>query len=273
MVKRLLLLLLSCYIVLLDANAWSGVSPSGAKSIAKCNASVAYVDVWSVVHNPACLSNFESITCAVDYENRFLLPEMSLKSAVAVLPSQLCNFSVFYMDFGLPAWRESQMKLSFSRRFGHRVGCGLQFSYKSQKLPERGGLASSFGFDMGAVVSISKKTDIGISVFDLANSHFRVDEVVEFIPRIIRIGGRSDLSSSVSVGYELCKYETETADFRFGVDWKAAERFNIRVGCDSRICLAAGLGFELGVVTVDFACSYHQFLGYSPSISLQIERK
>src|SRR5256885_5366971 len=75
--------------------------PVGARSAGVANASVTCSDLWSAFHNQAGLALLKKISAGVYFENKFLLPDLSLKSfAIAVPSSKLGSFALSATMFG-----------------------------------------------------------------------------------------------------------------------------------------------------------------------------
>jgi len=249
----------------------NNIYPSGAQATAMSKAVSGLYHPWAIVSNAAGLSRIKKISLSIDYENRFLVPELSMCSATCTLPTRLGNFSALYSRFGPNYCREDQLLLAFSRTLARRTDVGITFGYYGQRYPESGKTGSTIGFNLGALFEINPNTHLGISVSNPLSTPTLVSGRKEYLAWLIRAGGSSFLSKNLLLGYELEVGQNQQIVIRTGFDWEAATSFHLRLGFDSRPRLSSGIGFQYQILTLDLAFAYHLYLGYSPTFSLRIE--
>jgi hypothetical protein len=249
------------------------ILPSGARSLSLGKAMVAVHQPGALTHNPAGLASIPKTTFVLDYENRFLIPELSLAGFSATVPFAPGNISIALSSFGPSAWQEMTAGLSMSRFFGDKFSSGLTLRYFGQKLPESGKIASAFGFDLGCIVQITNHSQLGLSLLNPLSSSMAYASRKEKIPYAIRIGGSTSYQKILVLLWEIEKEQHQPLLLKTGLEWKIADQFFLRMGFDSLPRFSSGFGFDMGQLRVDVAFGYHQYLGYSPSVTLQYELK
>jgi hypothetical protein len=251
--------------------AQSLTHPTGAKSVSMARALTGEYHTWAIAHNPAGSAKVTKAVFAIDYENRFLVPELSVRSATATLPSSSGNFALLYSSFGPSHWNESHTALSYSRFLGKQISCGLTFDYFRQKLPETGKSASAIGFGLGTIVHVSPDVRLGFCVKNPFSQPIGYPLGKAPIPWKVHLGGTAKISPTLILVGEITKEKSQKAVYQLGSEWNLVAPCYLRWGIDSQTRFSAGLGFVHHLFQFDIAFSYHSFLGYTPTISLQIE--
>jgi hypothetical protein len=68
------------------------------------NASVSLYDVWSAHHNQAGLGFVRTISAGVNYENRFMVKEISTRGGALAIPVKAGTFGLVYHQLWLPTY-------------------------------------------------------------------------------------------------------------------------------------------------------------------------
>ncbi len=247
----------------------SNVSPSGAQAAAMSKAVSGLIHPWAIASNAAGLSRIKKTTFSIDYENRFLVQELSLGSATCTLPTHLGNFSILFSTFGPSYCREDQLLFAYSRAIARRIDLGFTFGYYGQRCPDSGNIGSSIGFNLGALFEIHPNTHLGLSVSNPLSTPMKISGKKEYLPWLIKAGGNSFLSKTLLLGYQFDIEKNQKMMVRAGFDWEAAPGFHLRLGFDSRPRFSSGIGFQYQAITIDMAFAYHLYLGYSPTFTIK----
>ncbi|MCF8278729.1 MAG: hypothetical protein K9J17_18525 [Flavobacteriales bacterium] len=251
------------------ANAQTSDFPIGARSAGMANASVALTDIWAVHHNQAALVGLEQAGVAVYYENRFLLSEMNLQGATAVLPTQrLGVFGLSYSRFGNKLYNQSRYGLSYGKKLFKFLSVGLQLSYLNTTIAENYGSRHSFIAEIGLLSQVTSRLRIGFHAFNLTRTKL-ADAYDERVPMNFRLGAQYDFSQKVRIAVEAEKDLELPAVFKMGIEYYPAKIFAIRVGIGTQPFHADfGLGLNMKNLHFDIAGSIHPVLGFSPKASL-----
>ncbi len=265
--KRLLLLIL----VITSLSGFSQTSdfPIGARSAGMANASVALTDLWAVHHNQAAMVGLEQAGVAAYYENRFLLSNLNLQGATAVLPTPKAGvFGISYARFGNKLFNQSRYGFAYGKRLWKFLSVGLQLSYLNTTLAEDYGSRHSFIAEIGLLSQITPKFRVGFHAFNLTRTQL-AEDYDERVPMNFRLGAQYDFSKKVKVAVEGEKDLELPPVFKLGVEYFPADVFAIRVGVGTAPFHADfGLGLRLKFLHFDIAGSMHPVLGFSPKASL-----
>ncbi|MCF8464324.1 MAG: hypothetical protein K9G41_05765 [Flavobacteriales bacterium] len=251
------------------ANGQTSDFPIGARSAGMANASVALTDIWAVHHNQAALVGLEQAGVAAYYENRFLLSNLNLQGATAVLPTPKVGvFGISYSRFGNKLYNQSRYGLAYGKKLWKFLSVGLQLSYLNTTIAENYGSRHSFVAEIGLLSQVTPKLRIGFHAFNLTRTKL-ADGYDERVPMNFRLGGQYDFSKKVKVAVEAEKDLELPAVFKMGVEYFPADIFAIRVGIGTAPFHADfGLGLRLKFLHFDIAGSVHPVLGFSPKASL-----
>lgn len=243
--------------------------PIGARSAGMANASVALNDLWAIHHNQAALVGLEQAGVAAYYENRFLLSNLNLQAATAVLPTPKAGvFGISYSRFGNKLFNQSRYGFAYAKRLWKFLSVGLQLSYLNTILAEDYGTRHSFIAEIGLLSQVTPKLRLGFHAFNLTRTQL-ANDFDERVPMNFRLGAQYDFSKKVRIAIEGEKDLELPAVFKAGVEYLPVEQFAIRVGVGTAPFHADfGLGLRLKFLHFDIAGSVHPVLGFSPKASL-----
>ena len=243
--------------------------PLGARSAGMANASVTLTDIWAIHHNQAALVGLEQAGVAAYYENRFLLANMNLQGATAVLPTPKAGvFGISYARFGNKLYNQSRYGLAYGKRLWKFLSVGLQLSYLNTTIAENYGSRHSFIAEIGLLSQVTPNLRIGFHAFNLTRTKL-ADGYDERVPMSFRLGAQYDFSKKVKAVVEAEKDLELPAVFKAGIEYLPADIFAIRIGVGTAPFHADfGFGLRLKFLHFDIAGSVHPILGFSPKASL-----
>ncbi|MGC3977253.1 MAG: hypothetical protein QM751_02865 [Paludibacteraceae bacterium] len=103
------------------------VSTPSATTIA--NASVAVQSDWNAFQNTSALAHVKEFEAAVQYENRFIVKELSTKTIQAAINARYVNVGLSFSYFGYSLYNDMIVGLGTARNFGDKFSMALQFNY------------------------------------------------------------------------------------------------------------------------------------------------
>jgi hypothetical protein len=256
----LLILFLFAYYTL---SAFEGVATTGARSAGMGRASVALSDLWSVNNNPAGMALMMQAEAGVYYENRFLMKELSLKSAAFVLPVGFGVLGLSFNQFGYNLFNENKLGLAYARSFGQYLRMGVELDYLSTRFGEGYEAADNITFGLGAQSNLTDKLVVGAWVFNPVRARLS-SYTDERVPVVMRVGVHYQFTDKFSGTAEVDKQSDRKADLRAGLEYTLTETFYARMGLSTQPeMLSIGTGFDFGKLKLDIAASMHQVLGVS----------
>ncbi len=242
--------------------------PEGARSAAMGTASVALADFWSLQNNQAGLAFFNTPAAGAYFENRFMVKELSLKTAGAVLPVNSGTFGVKLSYFGYSQYNESKIGLAYARKFSDFFAAGLQLNYLVTTIGDDYGSKGVATFEAGLMSKVNPYLTIGAHVFNPINAKL-VDYADERIPAIFRLGAAYSFDNNILLTVEAEKETNIDPALKFGIEYRIIDEVFVRGGISTNPGeYAFGFGLNLNRIIVDFSSSVHHVLGYSPQISM-----
>lgn len=243
---------------------------TGSRSIAMGSAGIALEGAWSLQQNSAGIANMERSVFAMGYEQHFLNPELSTKTAVFAFPLKKHVFGLSFQRYGFSDYSEQTTGLAYSRSFSGTLSLSIVFKHHQLSIPKYGS-AHAFSVDAGMQYRLTEKIRIGSQISNPGRSTFE-DLSGSFIPLSISLGASYDLSDKVLVITDLYKALGLGLDARLGLEYQIINWFYLRGGLTANPFLqSAGFGLKHKRVFVDAAISSHPKLGFSPNLSIGYE--
>ncbi|MCC6690413.1 MAG: hypothetical protein IT235_02660, partial [Bacteroidia bacterium] len=144
--------------------------PVGAQQGAMGGASVMFSDVWSAFNNQAGLAYIKTISAGANYENRFLLPELSLRSLALVLPFKGTTFGLSASSFGYRLYSENKYGLAIAKTFSDKISAGIQLDYLNLHIAESYANKNVMTAEIGMLAKPLKNLIISAHVFNPVRS-------------------------------------------------------------------------------------------------------
>lgn len=250
------------------AVAFEGAGITGSRSAAMGRVSVSLTDFWSIQNNPAGMAMQEQIAAGVYYENRFLVPELSLKSAALIVPANFGVLGLSFNQFGYSLYNENKLGLAYARSFGPLLRIGLQLDYLSTRFGGGYEGKDNVTFELGVQSEISEKVILGAFIFNPVKARLS-DYTDERLPVIMRFGLTYLMSDKLIGIAEVEKNFDLDPSLRFGMEYAITETFYARAGLATNPGLFTfGAGLVLQNLHLDISASMHQVLGVSAQAGL-----
>ena len=264
-------LLLSCFFSVEIVNGQDAiVVPASIEAMGGGGVSLTEAEALPV--NPASVSSSD-FTAGVSYRNRFLLKELAAGDALLVIPVSGSRVFVQFDQFGNNSFRENHLGIGLARKFGEYLSGGIQFHYFQLRMAEserKPGLSTfSLGLNYG-----SAESGLGFSVFNPLSQQMTSNDFTREYPLVARLGGHKLFGDDLLVVSEVTWDNRTEVTVHAGLQYFLMERFCARAGVQtSTPSWSMGLGFLFGNVQADLAFSYHEYLGFSPSVSLYFKQR
>jgi hypothetical protein len=224
-------------------------------------------DAFSMIVNPASISNLNSASAGVYGERRFLLNALNQYTAVAGFKTSSGNFGLQADYFGYSNYNESQLGIGYGRSLGSKVDVGVKFNYYNLRAASYGS-ASTFHFEAGAIMHLSDKLHAGFSVFNPVGGELN-KETNEKIAAVYRGGFGYEASDRFFITAEIIKEENKNVGVNAAFQYVFIKQLFLRGGINTLNSQPfVGVGLKLGQMRVDFATNYHPQLGVSPAVML-----
>jgi hypothetical protein len=242
--------------------------PEGARSAAMGGASVALADFWSMQNNQAGLAWQEHLTAGAYYENRFLVKELSLKSAGVALPVRYGVFGLKVSHFGYEQFNESKFGLAYARKLSERFAVGVQLDYLHTSIGGDYGSHGALTFEVGLLARIDDHLSLGAHVYNPISAQM-ADYADERIAAVFRLGAAYAFDENLTLTAEAEKQADFDVNIKMGIEYRLIPQLCVRGGIATDPALYSfGFGVLLGNLQIDISSSIHQVLGYSPQVGL-----
>lgn len=245
---------------------------TGSKFQAMADASCAAGGCWSVFGNQAGLNTVNRPEIAGSFQNRFLVSQLSNRIGLFVFPFQNNVFSLAYSQFGKIPFRQEKIGVAYARKVGRKIGFGVQFNRYGVFLAEENKTALAYGLEIGTQYYATSKFTIGAHFVNPYQSGIKFSNQTYRYDSNVSLGTFFRISEAFSWTCEVENRFDKHVLFKSGFECGILNHLVIRTGVSGKpYLLSAGFGLQLKMTTIDFATTYNQNLGNSPSVSFQYQ--
>jgi hypothetical protein len=232
-------------------------------SISIANTSVADTKNWSVFGNPSNIGNIESLEVASQFENRFIIPELSTKSFQVALPTKLLNAGLSFSHFGYSQYHEMLIGIGFARNFSGKFAMGLQFNYYTAYSVATNSYSGAFLPQFGLSVKLSPNFNLGFQSFNPFQSNIQTDFITKRLPSIFSLGTEYSFTPELVWRTQIDKELSSNYRFATGFEYQMLEKFSVKLGAYGTDYLipCLGVGFNVGRLGLNLNCELHPLLG------------
>lgn len=236
--------------------------PASASSGGLAHASVGDANFWSTINNPSASSFLSQMQIGLNYESRFNLDELSVKTIAFVYPNKFGTVTSSFQYFGYEVYNEFRYSLGFARKFGSNFGASVQFCGLGSRINPEAPTLYAFTFDASVYAKLSERLSLGFYVFNLPNSQFKSTEQNVVIPILYRLGGEWMLSDKLNVLFESRGKNGEDPSFCGGVNYELLDGFEVSVGLGNNpYTVSAGLQYSKWGLTMGISCAVIRQIG------------
>ena len=263
------------YFFLLTINLCDSQSvrkPVSASYIGLGAYSINHADVFSITSNQAALARMENAAVGFFRENRFLLAETNMYSAIIALPTKEGNFAFQADYFGYKNYNESQLGMAYARNVGTKLDLGIKCNYYSFRIPGFES-PSTVNFEIGVICHFTEKLNGGIHIYNPVGGRLSKTEN-DKLSSVYSFELGYEASDNFFVSAEIVKQEDLPVDVNAGVQYNFAKQFFARFGIASQNeSPYGGAGLSWKNFRLDVSASYHPQLGFSPGLMLMMNLK
>lgn len=226
-----------------------------------------FADAFSFSGNQAALSNLKSTTAGVYGEKRFGLRALSNFHGVIGIPLKNAGIGMNVYHSGDENFSEMQAGLAYGLLLSNNISIGTQINFNQIRVSGYGS-ASTVNFEVGALVALSNKVMMGLHVYNPAGGKFGKNKTEKF-GSIYKAGVGYEASEQFFVSAEIAKEENLPVNVNAAMQYNFNKHFLARGGVSSAIAnYFVGIGILWSTIRLDIISSYHQQLGFSPSLMM-----
>lgn len=229
-------------------------------------------DAWAACQNQAGAAKVQKVSAGAGYHAAYLIPGLGYRAVFAALPLARAGvFSGSYLDAGNDDYREQKAGLGFAKNFGGKIYAGAQLNLLRTSIGSNYGNANHAAFELGFIVPITPKLDIGAHVFNPSRSRL-AEFRDERSGTVFQVGLGYRVGTQVLLFSEAEKNVFSPVIFRSGIEYACLSAFYLRLGAAFNPGrFSFGFGYRWKKITLDIASNYHPDLGFSPGLSLAFE--
>jgi hypothetical protein len=269
--KHYFLFVLVCFPLFLFSGNGNGVIGSRTKGMG--DVATAVSDFWSVYNNQAAMPFYGKTAAGIHYDNRYLLKETSIAALGFTFPvkngSDVFGASLYH--YGGGNYGEMKVGFAYAKSFASVFSFGLQFDYLLDYFGEATyGKRSGFTFETGIYGQITKNFSLGFHVYNPARlKMLTYNNIIEYIPTILRLGLTYKFPEKCLIGFDIEKNLDTKMQYHAGIEYIVHQYVILRGGVRfPDFSFSLGFGTQFKSLSIDFASSYHPYLGYSPQLGL-----
>jgi len=261
-----------CLMVLVPGfNAESQTTAVGARSVSLSGVSAGLEDTWAVANNPAGLARYKHISLATSLEQRYLMKELGYYAIAISFPAGKGCLGMSTMFSGYHSFIDQKVSMAYGRLFGERFLGGLSLVYIFQKAGDGSRTLHQVSYQLGTIIDLSDKVSLAFTAFNPFELYFKSKEYAT-LPAIFKLGISFHYSPVLLIHTECEKDLDLPPGLKIGMEYLFREIFVIRGGI--RIFPAAcsfGAALRHQKFLFEFSSCYHQYLGFTPQVSLQYD--
>lgn len=227
--------------------------------------SIHFSDVFSASANQGCLARINKPAAGIYAERKFMLKELAYYQAIIAIPSKKGGFSLSLQYSGNTTFNELQIGIGYGRKLSEKIDLGAGINYNLIKVSGYG-TASVLNAEIGALWHLTDQVHIGMHVYNPIGGRFGI-ESEEKLPAVYKTGLGYEVSEKVFLSTEIVKEEDLPANVNIALQYKFIEQFFLKAGIATvNGQFFAGAGLRWSKLQIDFVSSWHQQLGFTPSI-------
>jgi hypothetical protein len=227
-------------------------------------------DAWSLWANPAGITGIRRFEGGLFTESRYLLSEITAASFGAVVPFQQKHFiGASASTFGFGSYRRNEAGISYATTLYEFIHVGVKFNLLNLAISNYGSVNTFFA-NVGLMANVSKRFTMGFWTQNANQAKIGTLQE-ERLATILNGGLTFHASDKLILTSDVVKYLDYPMGVRSGFEYQFVKQFCIRAGYStSPSILSAGAGFRIDNLSIDFANSFHERLGYTPHLSLTL---
>jgi hypothetical protein len=263
--NRTIILFISFFLCGFLSAQISTVLPS---SVSIANTFVSDSRNWTAFGNPANIGYIENTEIGTQFENRYLIPELSTKSVQLCIPTKLLNSGLSYSYFGYSLYHEMMIGAGFSRNFSDKFAMGLQFNYYTAYFNASNSYHGAFLPQLGLSVKLTPGFSLGFQSFNPFQTNIRTDLGTKRLPSIFSLGTEYFFSNELIWRTQIDKEVSSNYRFATGFEYQMLQAMNIKLGAYASDYLVPclGVGFGSGQLKFELNCELHPLLGLNTMV-------
>jgi hypothetical protein len=245
----------------------NGVFGAESGMLGGCNALLS--NAFSVVNNPAVVSDLKKWQAGVFGEKRFGQKELGTSNFSIAVPNKWVDFGAAVSLFGFDKFNQQRFVLSAAKKLAPTLALGVQLNYLNTSIGEYGN-SGAWVLGAGIYYQPISKIKVAFMLFN-PNQQQLSNKVSDNVPTYARFGLSYKVNEKVDVLVESEQGLEQKTIFRSGIKYHLNKRIGFGVGASSQpVLLTFGATIQANKLAIDLAAQVHQVLGVIPQFSLRL---
>lgn len=245
--------------------------PLGAGSAGLGGSSVMLEDLWAVINNPAGIAGRSHVSLGTSLEQRYFMKKLGNYALAMAFPAANGCFGLGAVFSGYGSWIDQRLIFGYGRRFGQRLMTGINLVYIYQKAGDESPAMHQVSYHIGAIVNLSDRFSLGFSTFNPFGFYYK-SKPYATLPGNIRMGMAYRYSREFLLTIEVDKEMEHSPIIMTGCEITFKELIFIRLGIRALpVQYSFGTGVRYHRFLLEFSSWYHQYLGFTPLVSIQYD--
>ena len=246
---------------------------SGAFSTSIAGLDVNNENIWSINNNIGQLSKLEKTTISISSFQPFLIKDFTTSSFVLGVPTNMGAIGINYSNCGNIHLQMHHIGCGYSLKMGENFQSGIKLNYSQINAGDFYNNNSLFSADIGMGADLSEELKIGAII-----NNFTFTKMANFnderLTTNFMFGASYYFSKDLIIHTGIDKNINYPASFLAGINYQPNEKIFLNAGVGSKPSLSSfGFGIIQQNLIFCFATQIHQFLGWSPEISVTYQVK
>lgn len=249
------------------------IAPVVPWSTSIANTSVAVQDEWNAFQNVAALAHVNKMEFSAQYENRFMIKELSTQSVQAGFNAKYVNVGVAFSYHGYSVYNEMIAGLGIARNFGNKFSMGVQFDYYTAyfSAAEESRYRGAVVAQIGVVSHIFDDFTVGFHTFNPFQTNIKTNYTTKRLPSIFSIGTNYEFAKNTKWLIQVDKETSSNFRFATGFEYTMIDALTVKMGAYASDYLvpALGIGIHLGNFHFNLNGELHPQLGINTLANLK----
>lgn len=229
-------------------------------------ATLTQLNIYAGVNNIGALAFLEKHAIGISTQRKFMLNELSAHQLIFIQPVNFGVFSYHINYFGYHLYNETNIGISYARKFTKALSMGLGVSYRHTKLVHQK-VQPQVIISLGMQSKLSPHFYMG---FFLSTPIHSSKKLIE--PPKLRIGGSYQQNNLLKLFFEVENSLLYRSFLRLGVEYRVFDQLSLRTGFRTdQFAFSTGIGLFLKNLQIDISLQQHLDLGTTPSTSASYE--
>lgn len=207
-------------------------------------------------------------SAGIGYNDRFMMKELSQKSARITMPVLGGVFTPEYDYYGFSLFNTSRASLGYAKQLSKTICAGINLNYHNVHIDDSPTNANTMSGDVGVVCRPTKSLILGTYVRNISNSQYSGGDTI--LPAQIQVGAAYSIYGGHSICIDIDKNSLVSGiTAHIGIVARIMDNAKIIAGVSTQpFTVGAGADFSFKGFQMQFSARRNQYLGWIPSVSV-----